>query len=311
MEFAAGQLIWCGVLWVGFATIVLPRTVAPMRRMSGRFYRWSWLLWAAVGRRIRQPGLRLSFLAVYVPLSAVLLLVLWAVLMIVAFTLIYHGLGSRFHAVAGSVGFGTLLYMRASTFLTLRLGDVTSPDTITRLFILLEAGSGYIFLALIITCMPVLEQACGAREGGNSLLHSRAGRPPSAMKLLHRYSRTDRSEILRGNLREAKRWMAEILQSHLSHPVLTFYRVRHWGHSWLDVGVVRCPLGVAETGAVWLTQGELIVSALGVLSQHLVVLLDPAAIVATMHDAYGRIDLAASPYGVFMAGPRPPATLKA
>ena len=53
--------------------------------------------------------------------------------------------------------------MRASTFLTLRLGDVTSPDTITRLFILLEAGSGYIFLALIITYMPVLEQAYGGR----------------------------------------------------------------------------------------------------------------------------------------------------
>ena len=40
-----------------------------------------------------------------------------------------------------------------------------------------------------------------------------------------------------------------------------------------------------------------------VLSQHLVVLLDPAAIVDTMHDAYGRLDLAASPYGVFLAGP--------
>ncbi len=233
MEFAVGLLIWCGVLWDGFATIILPRTVAPMRRMSGRFYRWSWLLWAAVGRRIRQPGLCLSFLAVYGPLSVVLLLVLWAVLMIVAFTLIYHGLGSRFHAVAGSVGFGTLLYMSASTFLTLGLGDVTSPDTIARLFILLEAGSGYIFLALIITYMPVLEQAYGAREIDNMLIHSRAGRPPSAIKLLHRYSGTDRSEILRGNLREAERWMAEVLQSHLSHPVLTFYRPHHWGHSWL------------------------------------------------------------------------------
>ena len=71
----------------------------------------------------------------------------------------------------------------------------------------------------------------------------------------------------------------------------------------VDVGVVRSPLGVAEAGAVWLTQGELVLNALGVLSQHLVVLLDPAAIVATMHDAYGQIDLAASPYGVFMAGP--------
>src|SRR5271166_1528162 len=204
MEFAVGLLIWCGVLWDGFATIILPRTVAPMRRVSGRFYRWSWLLWAAVGRRIQQPGLRLSFLAVYGPLSVVLLLVLWAVLMIVAFTLIYLG-----------------------------LGDVTSPDTIARLFILLEAGSGYILLALIITYMPVLEQAYGAREVGNMLIHSRAGRPPSAIKLLHRYSGTDRSEILRGNLREAERWMAEVLQSQLSHPGLTFYRPHHWGHSWL------------------------------------------------------------------------------
>jgi L-lactate dehydrogenase complex protein LldG len=71
----------------------------------------------------------------------------------------------------------------------------------------------------------------------------------------------------------------------------------------VDVGVVRSPLGVAEAGAVWVTQTELVVNALGVLSQHLVVLLDPAAIVDTMHDAYGRIDLTASPYGVFLAGP--------
>jgi L-lactate dehydrogenase complex protein LldG len=71
----------------------------------------------------------------------------------------------------------------------------------------------------------------------------------------------------------------------------------------VDVGVVRSPLGVAEAGAVWLTQADLVVNALAVLSQHLVVLLDPAAIVETMHDAYGQIDLAASPYGVFLAGP--------
>jgi L-lactate dehydrogenase complex protein LldG len=71
----------------------------------------------------------------------------------------------------------------------------------------------------------------------------------------------------------------------------------------VDVGVVRSPLGVAEAGAVWLTQAELVVNALAVLSQHLVVLLDPAAVVETMHDAYGRIYFTASPYGVFLAGP--------
>jgi L-lactate dehydrogenase complex protein LldG len=62
-------------------------------------------------------------------------------------------------------------------------------------------------------------------------------------------------------------------------------------------------MGVAEAGAVWLTEADLLVNALGVLSQHLVVLLDPAAIVETLHDAYGQIALAASSYGVFMAGP--------
>ncbi len=233
LEFAVGLLIWCGVLWDGFATIILPRTVTPKRRLSGRFYRWSWRLWAAAGRRIRDPNSRLSFVAVYGPISIVLLLVLWAGLMIVAFALIYHSLGPRFQAASGAVGFGTLLYMSASTFLTLGMGDVTSLDSIVRLFILLEAGSGYIFLALIITYMPVLEQAYGAREVGNMLIHSRAGRPPNAIKLLHRYCRTDHAEILGGNMREAERWMAEILQSHLSHPVLTFYRPHHWGHSWL------------------------------------------------------------------------------
>jgi len=71
----------------------------------------------------------------------------------------------------------------------------------------------------------------------------------------------------------------------------------------VDVGVIRSPLGVAEAGAIWVTQTELVVNALGVLSQHLIVLLDPSAIVGTMHDAYAGLDLAASPYGVFMAGP--------
>ena len=98
---------------------------------------------------------------------------------------------------------------------------------------ILETGTGYIFLALIITYMPVLDQAYGAREVGNLLIHARAGHPPGAIKLLRRYSGTDLSEILRVNLREAERWMAETLQSHLSHPVLAFYRAHRWGQSWL------------------------------------------------------------------------------
>lgn len=71
----------------------------------------------------------------------------------------------------------------------------------------------------------------------------------------------------------------------------------------VDVGVIRAQFGVAEGGAVWLTEEDLIVTGLGFLSQHLVVLLDPNEIVADMHEAYARVRLDRTAYGCFMMGP--------
>lgn len=72
----------------------------------------------------------------------------------------------------------------------------------------------------------------------------------------------------------------------------------------VDVAVVRSRLGVAEAAAIWLDSDDLVVPSLGVLAQHLIVLLDTKAIVPTLHEAYkGGIAGDTSPYGVFMAGP--------
>jgi hypothetical protein len=231
LEFGSGILIVVGVLWDGFATIILPRTVAPLRRLSGRFQQWSWWIWSACARRITSSGLRLSFLSVYGPLYVMLLLVVWGALLIVAFAMIYLGLGPRFQSQAGTINWSTLLYMSGSTFLTLGLGDVTSDDPIGRGFILVEAGVGYTFLAMIITYMPLLHQAYGEREVGNVLIQARAGRPPGGISLLRRYTGSDYAQILRSNLREGERWIAEVLQSHQSHPTLCFYRAQHSGES--------------------------------------------------------------------------------
>ncbi len=248
LALIVGILIWTGVMWDGFATIVLPRTVAPMKRLSGRFYNWSWHFWSWIGSKIRTEERRLSFLAVYGPLSVVLLLVLWASLAVFAFALAYRGSGSRFQEDGVPVSFGTLLYMSGSTFLTLGLGDVTSPDSLGRAIMVLEAATGFVFLGLIITYMPLLDQAYAGREVGALLLQSRAGKPASAVRLLRRCAAgPDRAEILRANLREGEHWLAEVMQSHLSHPVLCFYRAsitgnrgssrsqRSWTHvrSWL------------------------------------------------------------------------------
>jgi L-lactate dehydrogenase complex protein LldG len=79
----------------------------------------------------------------------------------------------------------------------------------------------------------------------------------------------------------------------------------------VDVAVVRAQFAVAEGGAVWLTQEDVVVDALAFLSQHLVVLLDPDEIVADMHAAYRRVRLDATAYGCFMMGPSATADVEA
>jgi len=71
----------------------------------------------------------------------------------------------------------------------------------------------------------------------------------------------------------------------------------------VDLAIIRGQFGVAENGAIWLTHEDLVVNALGFLSQHLIILLDSKQLVRDMHQAYQRIELTQTSYGVFMAGP--------
>jgi L-lactate dehydrogenase complex protein LldG len=71
----------------------------------------------------------------------------------------------------------------------------------------------------------------------------------------------------------------------------------------VDVAVVRAGFGVAETGSVFLSEAELHVNAVAYLAQHLVVLLDPAAILGNLHHAYHRPEFHDRRYAVLMTGP--------
>ena len=71
----------------------------------------------------------------------------------------------------------------------------------------------------------------------------------------------------------------------------------------VDFAVVRAAFGVAETGSVLLGDVELRINALAYLAQHLVVLLDPAAIVLNLHHAYRRPEFRSRRYAAFHTGP--------
>ena len=233
IAIAAGVILILIVLWDAFETIVLPRRASFRFRLTRLFYRSTWPPFAAVGRRIRAGNSRENFLSVFGPLSLLFLLAAWALSLIVGFALLQAGMGSHLASTAGISGFGADLYMSGTNFFTLGLGDVTPTSTAARVLTTVEAGMGFGFLALVIGYLPVLSQAFSRRESSIALLDARAGSPPTAAELLRRHTADGEKEALGALLNGWERWSAEVLESHISFPVLAFYRSQHDNQSWV------------------------------------------------------------------------------
>jgi hypothetical protein len=97
----------------------------------------------------------------------------------------------------------------------------------------LESGTGFGFLAVIMGYFPVLYGAFSRREVSISLLDARAGSPPTAAELLRRHSKDNAVEALSTLLIEWERWSAELLESHISFPLLCYFRSQHSNQSWI------------------------------------------------------------------------------
>lgn len=227
-----GALLAVVILWDAFQTIILSRRVSRRFRPTRAFYRLLWTPWRAVARRIPEGNRRENLLMVFGPLSQLLLIALWALGLIVAFALLHWGLGSRMTDPAGASGFGIDLYMSGTTFFTLGLGDVTPRTALARGLTVFESGMGFGFLALVIGYLPLIAQAYSRREVSVSMLDARAGSPPTAAQLLRRHCH-DGGEDLRGLLRDWERWSAELLESHISFPPLSYFRSQHDRQSWV------------------------------------------------------------------------------
>ena len=130
-------------------------------------------------------------------------------------------------------GLDVYLYMSGVIFFTLGFGDVTPAYPLGRFVAVVETGLGFAFLAVVISYLPVLYQAFSHREVTISLLDARAGSPPSAGELLIRFSRYRNFAAFDRFLEEWEAWAAEVLESHVSFPLLSFYRSQHDNQSWL------------------------------------------------------------------------------
>ncbi len=96
-----------------------------------------------------------------------------------------------------------------------------------------EAGTGFGFLALVIGYLPIVYQMFARRETNVSLLDQRAGSPPSAAELLRRNVDNGDVTVLIQLLHDWEVWVADLLESHLSYPTLAYFRSQHENQSWV------------------------------------------------------------------------------
>ena len=233
LTMVAGILCVVIVLLDAFQTIILPRRAAGRLRLTRLFYILTWSPWRFVAVRMRHPRKRETALSFYGPLSLIFLLVVWACGMVFGYSLIYYALRSPFTDSSRQLNYLSDLYISGTNFFTLGLGDVTPHGQIARALSVLEAGTGFGFLAVVMGYFPVLYGAFSRREVSISLLDARAGSPPTAAELMRRHSFDGAENALSNLLSEWERWSAELLESHISYTLLCYFRSQHTNQSWI------------------------------------------------------------------------------
>jgi hypothetical protein len=231
----AGIVLIFVILMDAFETVVLPRRIKrTFFRISSRFYRRTWRLWTGVARHIKSPNRREGFLAYFGPLSLFPLLGFWAFGLIFGFACVQYGLGEHLTLINEKLTFGKVIYLSGETFFTLGYGDITPNNAAARALAVMEAGMGFAFLGVVIGYLPVVYNSFATREIEISLLDARAGSPPSATEFLGRLGCCPDQKVLDDIFRDWERWCADLLSSHISYPVLLYFRSQHGNQSWLS-----------------------------------------------------------------------------
>ncbi len=225
------------VLLDAFETVVLPRRVTRHFRLTAWFYRRTWIPWRRIARHIRTFSRQQSFLGYFGPLSLIMLLAFWAASLIFGFALLQYGMGGHEQLGHETLTFGAIIYHSGETFFTLGYGDIVPTSPLARALSVLEAGMGFAFLGVVIGYLPVVYASFSRREIQISMLDARAGSPPTASELLVRLAGSSENPaieqlVLDGVLYDWERWAAELLESHISYPVLSFFRSQHSNQSW-------------------------------------------------------------------------------
>ena len=254
VTFGLGVLLLALVFWDLFETVIVPRPTPGWFRISRYLVRGSWRALRAL--RDGRPGRSYDrVLGLFAPAMTVALLGAWMAGLILGYGLIMYGLRDELQPVPPDLG--TALYFAATSVLTLGFGDIVAVGMPARAIIITGAVAGLGAVALVVTFLFSLYGSYQRREAQIVVLQASAGAPPSAVALLESYAQLDMVDRLPALFAEWQRWAAEVLDSHVAYPLLSFFRSSHDNLSWISaLGTVLDATSLVLTTIDGVPRGE-------------------------------------------------------
>jgi hypothetical protein len=218
--FLAGAGLAFSALASAVRTFVLPRSAPdPITRRVFLGVRRLFDLRLHMARSYLE---RDRVMALYSPVSLIVLPLSWLSLVLTGYTAMFWSLGAS--------GWQQALLISGSSLLT--LGFALPDGLAMTLLAFSEAAIGLLLLALLIAYLPTMYTAFSRREATVNLLDVRAGSPHSALVMLERFQRLRRLDRMQDLWVSWEAWFAELEESHTSLAALVFFRSpnpnRHW-----------------------------------------------------------------------------------
>lgn len=234
--FVAGAVIVLATFASALQTLILPRGTRDF--LTRAAFRAAWLVFGPLLRVTKTYERRDRIMALYAPVSVMLVVVTWLILVLLGYMLMYYANGIEPMAEA--------FRLSGSSLLTLGFATV---DTVWLLVLVFsEAAIGLGLVALLIAYLPTMYNAFSKREESVNLLEVRAGSPPTAVEWLLRSQRNDMLGRMSHSLEPWENWFAEVEESHTSLLPLVFFRSPQPDRSWITAAGA-----VLDTAAMMMT----------------------------------------------------------
>ncbi|HEY6235374.1 MAG TPA: potassium channel family protein [Candidatus Elarobacter sp.] len=213
-----------------FQSVVVPRSVGGRWRASVVIARYGWRAWRGRAMEIGDQERREDTLAIFAPTFMISLLIYWVASQAVGYGLMFWALNA---GLSPHPGVFASIYFAGTSMLTIGYGDIVTVHWYTRALALISAGGGLSTFAVVTTFLFQTFGAFQKREAFVVTISERTGAPPSGLEFIIRHVSLGLTGDISPILRESQQWIAEVMETHLAYPVLTYFRSSHDDESWV------------------------------------------------------------------------------